>query len=413
MADYHSLLVRAVGALPQSTPETRRAIYERARKALLGQLRLLDPPAAESDIARESAALDAAIARLESELLPPLAPEPWTPPPPAKPAAEAPAREAAPPARAPNGRFHAAPAASPANSRARPRRLRNFALGALVAVVVAGVATAAYVLPNPPFDKEKAKPVAAAVPKPTDPKAAKIIERAGNAGAPVEPKPASAPAPVAVPPIAAQADPAPPVPPAPVAPTPPAVAAAAPNPPLPVEQRAALLLQIPGDAKAHKDFVGTVVWRTDNISRGPGQPVQPAVRADIDIPEARLKASVIFQNNLDEAFSASHTMQVRFTLGPDNPAGGFKAIGMPEMREEGADGGVALAGAPQPIKENFFLIALAQGSAVVARNQDLMRTRAWLDMPLLSTDGRLAKIAIEKGPAGERMINDAFAAWKK
>ena len=374
MADYYSLLARAVGALPQSTPETRQAIYERARKALLGQLRMLEPPPAEADIARESAALDAAVARLESEIAPPAppvesappAPEPAVQPPPAK-----------------------APAAATTAAGARPRK-RKYALGALVAVVIAGVATAAYVLPNPPFDAARSRP-AAAVPKPADPKANKIVERVG-AGQP-EQKPET-------PPAGAQAEP-------------PKAAAPPQNPALPVEQRAALLLQIPGDPKAHQDFVGTVVWRTDSISPGPGQPVQPAVRADIDIPEAKLKASVVFQNNTNEAFSASHTLQVRFTLAPGNPAGGFKAIGMPEMREEGADGGTALGGAPQPIKENFFLIALAQGPAIVARNQELIRTRAWLDMPLLSTDGRLAKIAIEKGPAGERMINDAFAAWKK
>src|SRR5579863_1851333 len=66
MADYHSLLMRAVANLPNSgTPATRRAIYERARKALLEQLRSLRPPLPESDITREETALDAAIAEIE------------------------------------------------------------------------------------------------------------------------------------------------------------------------------------------------------------------------------------------------------------------------------------------------------------------------------------------------------------
>ena len=51
MADYHSLLMRAVGNLPSAgTPATRQAIYSRARKALLEQLRSLRPPLPESDI---------------------------------------------------------------------------------------------------------------------------------------------------------------------------------------------------------------------------------------------------------------------------------------------------------------------------------------------------------------------------
>src|SRR6185437_7523448 len=71
MADYYSLLARAVANLPKSSPpSTRRAIYERARKALTNQLRSLKPPLPESDIAREERALDDAVTRLETEFEP-------------------------------------------------------------------------------------------------------------------------------------------------------------------------------------------------------------------------------------------------------------------------------------------------------------------------------------------------------
>src|SRR6185437_14779391 len=71
MADYYSLLARAVANLPKSSPpSTRRAIYERARKALTNQLRSLKPPLPESDIAREERALDEAVTRLETEFEP-------------------------------------------------------------------------------------------------------------------------------------------------------------------------------------------------------------------------------------------------------------------------------------------------------------------------------------------------------
>src|SRR5271170_2341092 len=67
MADYHSLLMRAVANLPSAgTPATREAIYVRARNALIEQLRSLRPPLPESDIAREANALDAAIAQIEA-----------------------------------------------------------------------------------------------------------------------------------------------------------------------------------------------------------------------------------------------------------------------------------------------------------------------------------------------------------
>src|SRR5580693_5506497 len=68
MADYQSLLTRAVANLPStSSAATRQAIYDRARKALLTQLRTLRPPLPESDITREERALNQAIALVEAK----------------------------------------------------------------------------------------------------------------------------------------------------------------------------------------------------------------------------------------------------------------------------------------------------------------------------------------------------------
>ena len=39
MTDYHPLIARAVEGLDRSTGEARRALYERARNALVAQLR--------------------------------------------------------------------------------------------------------------------------------------------------------------------------------------------------------------------------------------------------------------------------------------------------------------------------------------------------------------------------------------
>ena len=68
MADYYSLISRAISALPGQTPDARQGVYERARKALVNQLRSIQPPVADADIAAESRALEEAITRLELEL---------------------------------------------------------------------------------------------------------------------------------------------------------------------------------------------------------------------------------------------------------------------------------------------------------------------------------------------------------
>src|ERR1700755_1700638 len=68
MADYYPLIARAIAGLDPSAPgETRRALYERARSALIAQLRSVEPPLSESEITRERLSLEEAVRKVESE----------------------------------------------------------------------------------------------------------------------------------------------------------------------------------------------------------------------------------------------------------------------------------------------------------------------------------------------------------
>jgi hypothetical protein len=67
MTDYHPLIVRAVEGLDKSTGEARRALYERARTALVTQLRSVEPALSESEITKERLALEEAIRKVEAE----------------------------------------------------------------------------------------------------------------------------------------------------------------------------------------------------------------------------------------------------------------------------------------------------------------------------------------------------------
>jgi hypothetical protein len=66
MADYYSLIARAVSRLPSNTDEARRAIYERARTALQESSRTLEISNAEQ--ANAQFALEAAIRRVEQDV---------------------------------------------------------------------------------------------------------------------------------------------------------------------------------------------------------------------------------------------------------------------------------------------------------------------------------------------------------
>src|SRR5215475_8405359 len=67
MADYYPLISRAVAGLEKNSGEARLALYERARAALLAQLRGVTPALNESDITRERLALEESIRKVEAE----------------------------------------------------------------------------------------------------------------------------------------------------------------------------------------------------------------------------------------------------------------------------------------------------------------------------------------------------------
>jgi hypothetical protein len=67
MADYYPLIARAVAGLEKNTGDGRRALYERARTALVAQLRSVNPPLSENDVTRERLALEESIRKVEAE----------------------------------------------------------------------------------------------------------------------------------------------------------------------------------------------------------------------------------------------------------------------------------------------------------------------------------------------------------
>ena len=64
MADYYPLISRAVSGLDKNTGENRRALYDRARVALVNQLRGVQPALEESEITRERLALEESIRKV-------------------------------------------------------------------------------------------------------------------------------------------------------------------------------------------------------------------------------------------------------------------------------------------------------------------------------------------------------------
>src|SRR5712675_721924 len=123
MADYYPLISRAVAGLEKNSGENRRALYERARAALLAQLRGVTPALNESDITRERLALEESIRKVEAEaarqFVEPTRQQPPPPAPKGRPAENRPAEARQPEARAPESRT---PEPRPSESRSAESR---------------------------------------------------------------------------------------------------------------------------------------------------------------------------------------------------------------------------------------------------------------------------------------------------
>ena len=177
----------------------------------------------------------------------------------------------------------------------------------------------------------------------------------------------------------------------------------------PVAQRVVLYDEDPSTPQG-KQYVGTVIWRTEAVKVPAGQPPDIGVRADIDIPERKFKMSLSIRRNTDASLPASHTAELTFVLPPDFGTTVANVPGILMKSNEQARG-TPLAGLAVKVTDGFFLVGLSNVEADKARNLQLLKERSWFDIPLVYANQRRSIVAIEKGAPGERAFNEAFTTW--
>jgi hypothetical protein len=179
-----------------------------------------------------------------------------------------------------------------------------------------------------------------------------------------------------------------------------------------VAQRVVLYEEDPADPQG-KRYVGSAIWRTETITPGPGTAPDLAVRADLEIPERRITMTFSLRRNSDQALPASHTIEVTFNLPADFPFGGISNVPGILMKQAEQTRGVPLAGSAVKVTNGFYLIGLSNSDAEKDRNVQLLKERAWFDIPVVYNNNRRAILAMEKGTPGERVFAEAFKVWKQ
>lgn len=506
MTDYHPLIARAVSALDKNTGEARRGLYERARNALVAQLRGLEPPLSESEITRERLSLEEAIRKVEAESARRLRVEPQRP----EPVAAVKANDVAPAPESvqmatpdPPGAAHAPPPVtdrtaprdqrmngaaqttadlgpSAARPRARQERpeasdpgLRGFhdvvveaeTLGEATAQAAKSAREAYAAVPTNTPESEDDEPLrgprlggrsakAASLDLDGDDPFPSIVD---SRNAPrqlsthletldqeTEPSESRFPkglvwAGVAVSaflvvfgglylardriaglvsrtPAGAQSQQDTSVSQSKITDRVAQNGAPAPGPSdntetAAVAQRAVLYEEEPPPDTQGKQYVGSVIWKTETVSPGPGQAPELAIRADLEIPDRRMTMTMSLRRNTDKALPASHTIEIMFNLPSDFPFGGISNVPGILMKQAEQTRGAPLAGLAVKVTSGFFLVGLSSTETDMQRNLELLKDRAWFDIPIVYNNGRRAILAVEKGTPGERSFTDAFVAW--
>jgi uncharacterized caspase-like protein len=180
---------------------------------------------------------------------------------------------------------------------------------------------------------------------------------------------------------------------------------------VPVPQRVVLYDEDPAEPQG-KQYIGQVTWRAENVA-GPNGTTDVVVRAEIDVPDRKLKSALTIRRNNDTSLPASHTFEMTFQPPQDFAGGGVSNVPGVLMKPNEQTRGTPLAGLTVKVTDNFFLIGLSNVNADRSRNLQLLKERSWFDIPLVYANQRRAILAIEKGALGERAFADAFSVWER
>jgi hypothetical protein len=149
-----------------------------------------------------------------------------------------------------------------------------------------------------------------------------------------------------------------------------------------------------------KLYPGSVDWHAEQVAGAAGEPPDLAARADIEIPELKLKVMLSIRHNSDATLPASPRFEIHFIVPSD-----FAHQGISNVPGILMSGFIPLALSAVKVTDNSFEFDL--GRLGLDRNLHLLKERTWFYVPLVYNDGGSAILSVEKDALGERAFRDA------
>ncbi|MEK1854819.1 MAG: transcriptional regulator [Phyllobacterium sp.] len=179
---------------------------------------------------------------------------------------------------------------------------------------------------------------------------------------------------------------------------------------LPIGQKAFFYEERSGQDAGTAD-AGGVVWSVVQESPGNDLPPEPAIRAEVTIPDRGINLRMIIRRNGDKTLPASHLVEMIFTVPQGFAGGSIDNVSRMTFKDTEQAPGSPLVAIPAKIADNFFIVAMNDAKTAIDTNMSLMRRQSWIDIPIAYKTGRRALITLEKGLPGEKAFDDVLKSW--
>jgi hypothetical protein len=157
--------------------------------------------------------------------------------------------------------------------------------------------------------------------------------------------------------------------------------------------RAVLYEEDLSDPKGHR-LEGQVTWQVEPTTDASAPSGDVTIRGNVQVPSRNLRMTLFIRRNFDRALPATHTVQI--AVGPGLAAGRIKEVPGLLMKANEQAKGLPLAALSVRVDDTHFLIGLSSTPGDASRNSLLIRSKDWIDMPILYASQRRAILAVEK-----------------
>jgi hypothetical protein len=370
--DYYALIDQAVGRLRENTTERRRELYANAEAALLRELRVLDPPLSEPELAHEDLSFHKAVHRVETDWtlreappaketkrerdspfdqIAPNAPEVPTPSQENEPSEIRLASEPDPP--------QSWLLVKPPDLKRPASSIKTLILASVTVFIIGGSALTIY------SEREKTRAFLVRT---------GIMQAVGNL--------------TSLLPRKLESDY---------------------RSTLPAAQHAVLYEESSTDPQV-KSYFGSVIWKIERVPEGEKQTPELTIHCSIEIPQVDLHLRLRFRRNTDKALSATHTIEIIFNSSNSTFRGISEIPGI-LMKETEQAAGERLAGMTINRDSASFVVGLSAIEIDKRHNLGLMKEQSWFDISIVYGTGQRAILAFQKGASGEAAFKEAFAEW--